>query len=83
MRGASASKSLHPRQLKASLHPVTLQAYVFQGTNEIEQALADDVLGVFDQGRQQNGRLRKPKLKLKLRKAQAAGKVMVQHDFAA
>lgn len=83
MRGASASKSLHPRRLKVSLHPVTLQAHVFQGTDEIEQALADGVLKVFGQGHQQSGRPRKPKLKLMLRKAQAAGKVLAQHDFAA
>ena len=78
MRGASASKSLHPRRLKVSLHPVTLQA-----TDEIEKALADGVLKVFGQGHQQSGRPRKPKLKLMLRKAQAAGKVLAQHDFAA
>jgi len=83
MRGASASKSLHPRRLKVSLHPVTLQAHVFQGTDEIEKALADGVLKVFGQGHQQSGRPRKPKLKLMLRKAQAAGKVLAQHDFAA
>jgi hypothetical protein len=83
MRGASASKSLHPRRLKVSLHPVTLQAHVFQGTDEIEKALADGVLKVFGQGHQQGGRPRKPKLKLMLRKAQAAGKVLAQHDFAA
>ena len=76
MRGASASKSLHPRRLKVSLHPVTLQAHVFQGTDEIEKALADGVLKVFGQGHQQSGRPRKPKLKLMLRKAQAAGKVL-------
>ena len=83
MRGAAPSKSQHPRRLKVSLHPVTLQAYVFQGTNEIEQALADGVLGVFGQGRQQSGRPRKPKLKLMLRKAQEAGNILAQHDFAA
>lgn len=83
IRGASASKSLHPRRLKVSLHPVTLQAHVFQGTDEIEKALADGVLKVFGQGHQQSGRPRKPKLKLMLRKAQAAGKVLAQHDFAA
>ncbi len=83
MRGASESKSPHPRRLKVSLHPVTLQAYVFQGTDEIEQALADGVLKVFSQGRQQSGKPRKPKLDLALRKAQEAGKVLAQHDFAA
>ena len=83
IRGAAPSKSLHPRRLKVSLHPVTLQAYVFQGTNEIEQALADGVLGVFGQGQQQSGRPRKPKLKLMLRKAQEAGNILAQHDFAA
>ena len=83
MRGAAPSKSLHPRRLKVSLHPVTLQAYVFQGTNEVDQALADGVLGVFDQGRQQSGRPRKPKLKLMLRKAQEAGNILAQHNFAA
>lgn len=83
MRGAAPSKSQHPRRLKVSLHPVTLQAYVFQGTNEIEQALADGVLGVFGQGRQQSGRPRKPKLKLMLRKAREAGNILAQHDFAA
>lgn len=83
MRGASESKSAHPRRLKVSLHPVTLQAYVFQGTDEIEQALADGVLKVFGQGHQPSGRPRKPKLELVLRKAQEAGKVLAQHDFAA
>ena len=83
MRGASESRSPRPRRLKVSLHPVTLQAYVFQGTAEVEQALADGVLKVFRQGHQPSGKPRRPKLDLVLRKAQEAGIVMAQHDFAA
>ena len=76
-RGSVKERSTKSRALKASFSPVTVDAYVFQGVKGLKSALDQKVLTSFQQGRQQSGAARRPKLKLNLRRGREAGYVMV------
>ena len=54
---------------------MTIDAYLFEGSEEVEAALEQRVLTGFKQGRQQSGAARKPKLLLNLGKAREMGYV--------
>lgn len=81
LRNKPQSRSKNPRALKVSLTPVAIEAYVFDGIEEVNAAMDQKILKPFNQGRQQNGAPRKPKLHLALKRAREAGHVMASHDF--
>ena len=75
MRGSTKTRSSTSRTLKKAFTPVTIDAYLFEGSEEVEAALEQRVLTGFKQGRQQSGAARKPKLLLNLGKAREMGYV--------
>lgn len=76
VRGNTKARTGRSRTLKAAFTPVTVDAYVLQGTKGLESALEKKVLTAFSQGRQQNGDPRAPKLKLDLGRGRDEGYVM-------
>lgn len=82
IRNRPQSRSENPRALKVSLTTISLEAYVFNGLDEANAAIENKILKPFNQGRQQSGTPRKPKLHLALRRAREAGHVMAEHHFA-
>ena len=76
VRGNTKARTGRSRTLKAVFTPVTVDAYVLQGTKGLESALEKKVLTAFSQGRQQNGDPRAPKLKLDLGRGRDEGYVM-------
>lgn len=76
MRGSTKSRDAKSRVLKREFVPVTVDAFVFEGSNAIETALEQRVLTGFKQGRQQSGASRKPKLLVRLDRAREQGYVM-------
>ncbi|WP_172120597.1 hypothetical protein [Actinomyces faecalis] len=75
MRGSTTTRSATSRTLKKAFRPVTVDAYLFEGSEAVEEALGQRVLMGFRQGRQQSGAARRPKLLLNLERAQEEGYV--------
>ncbi len=73
IRNARSPRTDKSRILKSGFTPVTLDSYVFRGSDSVDVALHDKVLTSFSQGRQQSGAARKPKLKLDLAMGRDAG----------
>lgn len=83
MRGSTQPRTSRSRTLKAAFTPLTVDAYVFEGTESIERALEEKVLAVFAQGRQQSGAPRKQKLTLDLARGRHHGYVKASAPVAA
>lgn len=82
IRGSTTPRTSRSRVLKAAFTPVTVDAYVFEGTDGVERALEEKVLAVFAQGQQQSGAARKQKFTLNLERGRTHGYVKASAPMA-
>ncbi len=81
LRGKPRSSSATPRRLKTALHPMTVEAYAFDGADSLRDAEEARALMLFSQGRQAGGSTRRPKYQMDLVKAREAGLVFARRPL--
>lgn len=81
LRDRPRSSSTNPRRLKTALHPVVVEAYVFDGADSLRDAEEALALRLFSQGRQVSGSARRPKYQMDLVRAREAGLVSTRRPL--